>query len=356
MALTADQRAMLELLLGRGQTYADLGELLGVPEAEVRDKARAALTELAGADPDRNVGLTDYLLGQADPIGRADAARHLREDPADHSLASGLASSLQMLVPSADLPKLPPEPGGGRFVRRAEPAPAPSSDASSSPKPRAATKPLSDRLSGLTSTQSRTIALLGGGGLVLLLVVLAIAGVFGGGDDSSSAETASETTTTDAAGEEIEQIQLAAAKGSDATGTATFGIGEADQAYVDLDIANLEPAPQGKAYVLWLLLTESQGYPLQPFQVEQDGTFSDRIAIPAAGTQTASLTQAVDVSLAEQEPLLREVQKALQTSQGGNQSNKPLGVIPYTGETILRGAVQATGGAGAGAEGGGSGG
>ena len=345
---------MLELLLGRGQTYADLGELLGVPEAEVRDKARAALTELAGADPDRNVGLTDYLLGQADPIGRADAARHLREDPADHSLASGLASSLQMLVPSADLPKLPPEPGGGRFMRRAEPAPAaaPSADAPPAARPQRAGKPLSDRLSGLTSSQSRTLALLGGGGLILLVVVLAIAGVFGGGEDSSSAGTTTETTATDAAGEEIEQIQLSAAKGSDATGTATFGIGEADQAYVDLDIANLEPAPQGKAYVLWLLLTESQGYPLQPFQVEQDGTFSDRIAIPAAGTQTASLTQAVDVSLAEQEPLLREVQKALQGSQGGNQSNKPLGVIPYTGETILRGAVQATGGAGGGASGG----
>jgi hypothetical protein len=355
MAITADQRAMLELLLGRGQTYADLGELLGVSEAEVREKARAALTELAGADPDRNVGLTDYLLGQADPIGRADAARHLREDAADHNLASGLASSLQMLVPSANLPKLPAEPGGGRFMRRAEPSPtpAPSADPSPAPKPERDAKPLADRFSGLSSSQSRTIALLGGGGLILLVVVLAIAGVFGGGDDSSSADTASDTTTADAGGEEIEQIQLAAAKGSDATGTATFGIGEADQAYVDLDISNLEPAPEGKAYVLWLLLTESQGYPLQPFQVEQDGTFSDRIAIPAAGTQTASLTQAVDVSLAEQEPLLREVQKALQGSQGSNQSNKPLGVIPYTGETILRGAVQATGGgAGAGGSGG----
>ena len=50
----------------------------------MRARARAALTELVGADPDRNVGLTDYLLGQADPIGRADASRHLRERPDDH--------------------------------------------------------------------------------------------------------------------------------------------------------------------------------------------------------------------------------------------------------------------------------
>ena len=36
---------------------------------------RGALTALGGVDPDRNVGITDYLLGQADPIGRADAVR-----------------------------------------------------------------------------------------------------------------------------------------------------------------------------------------------------------------------------------------------------------------------------------------
>ena len=72
MALAPDQQAMLQLVLERGQSYADLASVLGVDEAEVRSRARAALTELAGADPDRNVGLTDYLLGQADPIGRAD--------------------------------------------------------------------------------------------------------------------------------------------------------------------------------------------------------------------------------------------------------------------------------------------
>ena len=42
---------MLQLLLERGQSYADLASLLGVDEAEVRARARATLTELAGADP-----------------------------------------------------------------------------------------------------------------------------------------------------------------------------------------------------------------------------------------------------------------------------------------------------------------
>ena len=109
VALSADQQAMLQLLLERGQSYADLASLLGVDEAEVRARARATLTELAGADPDRHVGLTDYLLGQADPIGRADAVRHLKDDPADLELATEVAQKIRLIAPDAELPRLPGE-------------------------------------------------------------------------------------------------------------------------------------------------------------------------------------------------------------------------------------------------------
>src|SRR5919198_4097615 len=105
MPLAPDQQAMLQLVLERGQSYGDLASVLGVDEPEVRSRARAALTELAGADPDRNVGLTDYLLGQADPIGRADAVRHLREDPADRALAERVLEALAELAPGAELPR-----------------------------------------------------------------------------------------------------------------------------------------------------------------------------------------------------------------------------------------------------------
>ena len=100
---------MLQLLLERGQSYADLASLLGVDEAEVRARARATLTELTGTDPDRHVGLTDYLLGQADPIGRADAVRHLKDDPADLELATEVAQKIRLIAPAAELPRLPGE-------------------------------------------------------------------------------------------------------------------------------------------------------------------------------------------------------------------------------------------------------
>jgi len=340
MALSPDQRAMLELLLARGQTYSDLASLLDVPEPEVRARARAALTELAGADPDRNVGLTDYLLGQADPIGRADAARHLKEDPADHRLASGLAASLQLIVPTAQLPKLPAEPGGGGFLRRgaSEPAP-PAGDAEPAAAP---SQPAAARESsgpGRSSSQTRLMVALGASAVILIVVVLAITGAFGGGQDGDSGAAAASTTAT-TSDEEVQQIPLNAAKGSDATGSATFGIASGSQLYVDLDISNLEPAPQDKAYVFWLLASDTRGYPLQPFQVNQDGTYSERAPIDSSLTGLVGNTQIVDVSLSEQRPLLKEVNDAVSADQ-------PSPIIPYTGESILRGVVP-QGGAGAG--------
>src|SRR6187455_1543681 len=101
MAISPDQQATLQLLLERGQSYDDLARLLGDETDAVRGRARAALTELGGADPDRNVGLTDYLLGQADPIGRADAVRHLRDDPADLELAKEITQKIRLIAPDA---------------------------------------------------------------------------------------------------------------------------------------------------------------------------------------------------------------------------------------------------------------
>jgi hypothetical protein len=295
--------------------------------AEVRERARAALTELGGADPDRNVGLTDYLLGQADPIGRADAARQLKEDPDDHALAAKLAASLQLLAPGAELPKLPTEPGGGRFLRRA-PTGAQTAEAA---EPAAAGQPgrATSWLSGLSDRQ-RQLTFAGGIVAALLIVgVLAVAGAFSGDGDDGSAPT---TTTAASAGDDetLQRVPLKPAEDADAKGSATFGIASADQPYVDVDISNLEAAPQDRIYVLWLMISDSQGYPLAPFQPRQDGTFADRVPIDGSVTQLAARTRAINVSLTEQTPLFKSVRDAVQ-------EGSPL--LPYQGETIMTGAV-----------------
>ena len=46
MPLSEDSRALLQLLLGRGKSYADISGLLGIDEDEVRSRAVAAWPKL----------------------------------------------------------------------------------------------------------------------------------------------------------------------------------------------------------------------------------------------------------------------------------------------------------------------
>ena len=191
MPLSADQTAMLELLLDGGQDYEELADLFGLDQSEVRDRARAALAEIGGSDPDRNAPLSDYLLGKADPIDRADAVRRLKEDPDDHALAAahpgrpGRDLSRDRVGQAAARPRRRPLHAqaarrrlGASRLARAAPATSPSS--------------LDDR-------QKRLIAILGGGAIILIVIILAITGVFGGGDSSDSTDSSTSASALDLA-------------------------------------------------------------------------------------------------------------------------------------------------------------
>ena len=314
MALTPDQKAVLELLLA-GQSYADLEELLGLSQDEVGSRARAALAELGGADPDRNVGLSDYLLGQADPIGRADASRHLREDAEDHELATTLSERLREMFPGADLPRLPGEP---RRPRRLRPARATAGEDGA------------PRRGGLSLSQTRLIVVLASAAVLLIAVVLAITGAFGG-DDEESPAIADETTAEAPAGdEEIQQVTLRATAGGNANGTALFGLATGDQPFVEVSVDGLDPAPQGQQYVIWLMLTPKQGYPLSPINVSQQGSYSNRFPIPSPVLPVVARVRFVDISIAPAREIRRVVQEALR--DGSLVLDKP-------GRSVLRGTI-----------------
>ena len=324
MAMTPDQRATLQLLLERGQTYSDLATLLAVDEAEVRDRARAALTELGGADPDRNVGLTDYLLGQADPIGRADASRHLRDDPGDHALATALSERLREMFPDAELPRLPGEPRSG-------PLGSPPSAAFARGRRRWRGS------AGLTPSQTRLVVVLGSAAVLLIAVVLAVTGAFGGGDDDESSAAGEETTTAAAAPADeqaIERVALRPTSGGNASGEALFGLATGDQPFVEVAIDGLDPAPQGEQYVIWLMLTRTQGYPLSPIDVDQQGSYSNRFPIPSAVLPVVARVRLVDVSIAPAKEIRQVVRGALEDSSL---------VLDKPGRSVLRGTIPRAG-------------
>jgi hypothetical protein len=345
--LSADQQAMLQLLLERGQSYADLASLLGVEEAEVRARARATLTELAGTDPDRHVGLTDYLLGQADPIGRADAVRHLKDNPDDLELATEITQKIRLIAPAAELPRLPGEerrprphrapplsrlPIPDRLRRKRPPDEAPEGSRGGE-----AAAPGAPRTT-LSRRQTQRLVGFGSGAVLIVAVILGAVGAFGGGDGGEGTPT---TTTNNPGEAELTRVTLRPQSGAGASGTVIFGLASgASQPYVDVALDGLAPPPQKQAYVIWLLLTADQGYPLAPIAscspsvpepcLSQNGSYSDRVEIQSAVIPVVARVRFVDVSIAP----VTEITKAINTAF----ENQKI-VFKRPGTSVLRGAI-----------------
>src|SRR5687768_15501382 len=127
--LPPEQRAILELVLQRRQSYSDLADMLGMPTARVRQLAREALTDLsprsAGrVDADWRGQIADYLLGQqTGPEGTATRGHLKRSEPA-RLWALSLLDSLDHLYDERDLPVIPEGEAAPRArLREREPAP-----------------------------------------------------------------------------------------------------------------------------------------------------------------------------------------------------------------------------------------
>ncbi|MDX6652854.1 MAG: hypothetical protein QOJ38_1635 [Solirubrobacterales bacterium] len=354
--MTADQRALLQLLLERGQSYDDIGSLLGLSTTEVRARARAVLTEMAGEDPDAEVGLTDYLLGQADPIGRADAARHLQNDPGALELARGLVTQLQLLAPEAQLPELP----RGRAARAQKPARAAAGTPARAGRDGAGSSASTGdgrrfgRLSGIVADrQSRIIAALVASTVLVIAVVLALSGVFDGGGGSGKGAAKSSKNVDEV------PITLTAPGGGKAVGRAVFTStgGRTGQIAFRIVGQGLKPSPKDNSatYTVWLYVDPKDAYPLAPVAVGADGKLSATRPIPAiftttqTGLQVLARFQTVRLSLTPTKELSALVTAAVKKQQ-------PL--LPYVGQTVLEGPIPgrvgassaaAQGGAGAGA-------
>jgi hypothetical protein len=318
---------MLGLLLERDQSYADIAALLGSSAGVVRERARAALTELGGADPDRNVGLTDYLLGQADPIARADAVRHLREDSDDRALAECVLDALEELAPAAELPRLPGEARTAPHLR--------------APRLRRGTAPSEDRpsrLGSLSGRQARLLIGLASGAVIMAVAIAAVAGAFSGGSSSSggSASTPSTngsgtTTTTAGARKNLTPVALKSVGGSPAKGLATFGLATNDTPFLDVRTKQLAPAPSGQVYSLWLALDpkKRQGYPLAPLTQAHD-----QFQIPSLILPALPKMKSVDVVVSSTNALRSEIKRVLK-------AKKPKLILPEPGTLALRGAIPA---------------
>jgi hypothetical protein len=124
--LPDEQRAIVELVLQQGKSYDELSDMLGIPEARVRERARDALVQLApvsvrGVEEDWRGQLADYVLGQQAGPEVTATRGHLRRSEAARSWTRSLLDSLEQLYPNGDLPAVPEGERGSRRAAAAAP-------------------------------------------------------------------------------------------------------------------------------------------------------------------------------------------------------------------------------------------
>jgi hypothetical protein len=120
--LGPEQRAIIELLLTRGQSYEDLSGVLSLPTARVRELAREALSELAPStaervDPQWRGQLADYILGQQTGPEALATRGHLKSSEPARMWSLSLLDSLHGLFANGARPEIP---GAGESSRRPE--------------------------------------------------------------------------------------------------------------------------------------------------------------------------------------------------------------------------------------------
>lgn len=289
--LPADQRAIIELVLQRGQTYEDLSDTLGMPPTRVRDLAREALGDLTPAtarrvDDDWRGQVADYVLGQQSGPESTATRGHLKRSEAARTWALSLLDALDPLFGNGSRPEIP-EGGEAERPRSRERRPAtagrPLRERERRPlrEPRAG-GPLSSDALGVV----RRRRVLAG---IAALVVVAVAvlwwpiGILGG-DDGGGGGNQTARAQPRIVGS---PILLKGVQGSDAEGSAVVAQ-QGSQRVLILQAQGLDPTPQsptqqkpGFAYEVWLYNSRREAVSIGAQLTDRQGNLQGAGPLPA---------------------------------------------------------------------------
>ncbi|HEY6776627.1 MAG TPA: anti-sigma factor [Thermoleophilaceae bacterium] len=239
--LSAEQRAIVELVLQQGKSYEELAGMLGMPEARVRELARDALVELAPVsagrvEEDWRGQLADYVLGQqAGPEATATKGHLRRSEPA-RTWARSLLDSLEQLYPNGSMPAIPEGERGGRG-RAVRAVAAPGDGA----------PPAGERGPDATAAvrRRRLLAAAAAAAAVVLVAVLVWpVGVLTGGDDGGDQ---SQAAGTSGGGQQAVSAQT--------RGQAIIAR-QTGRPQIIVTATGLPPSTQRSAYQVWLYNSE----------------------------------------------------------------------------------------------------
>jgi hypothetical protein len=227
--LAPDQRAVVQLVLQRERSYAQIAGVLGISEDAVRARAHAGLAALAPGlelPADEIAQVADFLLGQQNGTPRQATRRLLTGSEGAREWAETVAAGLEDVA-------------GGRLPS----LPAAKSEASQPPIEPDGPPRRSSRVGG---------ALLIGGLVVVLVPLLLWLFVFREGDDDTPTAAAPTPTSTPGQPREVGQIQLRGAGGSQATAVMRLFTAQRQLAFT-LEGENVPASRQGEAYAVWFV-------------------------------------------------------------------------------------------------------
>jgi hypothetical protein len=275
--LNDGQRAVLQLLLGKGKSYDEIARLLHSDVGAVRRRAQAAVDALgpdnSDVPDDRRKEIADYLLGQQTASQRAATREYLEGSPAGRGWARSAATGL---APFADDDALPDIPAEREEVAQAF-------DALDRRTARQEEVQRSSQLGG------RLIA--AGLGVVVAIIIILVVSLTGGdGSATGTSATTGPTATTDSLGGSAGialQGTLQPPTGTNSTAKGEVAIvyfSQSGRWRLALAATSLPPSStRGSAYGVWFYTSPKQaqflGFPAKA--VGPDGKLQTVADLPA---------------------------------------------------------------------------
>jgi hypothetical protein len=299
--LPAEQRAILELVIQRRQSYGDLADMLGMPTARVRQLAREALVELssrsaARVDEDWRGQVADYLLGQqTGPEGTATRGHLKRSEPA-RLWALSLLDSLDHLYDESDLPVIPEgeaapvrsrerdrdrprepepprerEPRRERKPRRERPSPLGLGGRGERPA-----RPLSADAEAIVRRRRIAGAAAAATAVLFILLVWPV-GLLTGDDDGDSGDSSS--ASADAQPRVLGQLLLRPQSGEKGVGIALITESDGERSLL-VQARGLKPTKEGEAYEVWLFNSQDDATSMGAQLTDRQGNYQGAGRLP----------------------------------------------------------------------------
>ena len=303
--LPPEQRAILELVLQRRQSYSDLADMLGMPTVRVRELAREALVDLsprsaARVDLEWRGQVADYLLGQqTGPEGTATRG-HLKRSESARLWALSVLDSLDHLYQDGEYPIVPEgeavpareprrrreprEPRQSPFARRPRRErpprePRPLREPEPEPEPDRLARPLTPAAAEIV--RRRRIAGAAAAATLFLFVLLVWPIGLLTGDDEGDGAGDGGSEQADDQPRVLGQLLLRPQRGE----RGAVGIGlitERDgERQLLVQARGLRPTRQGQAYEVWLFNGRNDAVSMGAQLTDRQGNYQGAGRLPA---------------------------------------------------------------------------